>query len=55
MVWVLIILSLSGGVHYETFGYGPSEERRCKAAASAITEQTQGQIRGYCVGWTFAK
>ncbi len=49
--WVLIIVSVTGGVHYEEVGRnGGWNEDKCEAIAAAINDQTERRLHAYCVG-----
>jgi len=50
MLWILIVVSMAGGIHYEEFGWGPSNGWDCVNAAKAINQQTPSAIRAYCIG-----
>lgn len=46
--WILVVVSMFGGVHYESFGYGPSNGADCKAVAAAIDPVPY--LDAHCVG-----
>ncbi len=51
--WVLIIVSVTGGIHYEEVGLDRRQgwnEDKCEAIAAAINDQTERRIHAYCVG-----
>ncbi len=48
MLWLLLIISMTGDIHYEEFGYGPENEEKCWTAAAVINSQTKPRIDAFC-------